>query len=316
MLDFTTATRDQLKQVYNTIAKLSNDDRFFTTRELDTLPRILAPMEQVLAFSSGAMNGHTWLIVLTDQRVMFVDKGMFWGLDQLSIELNNIVSIEGKTHIMFGTIVVSDASTQHKIDNVWKSSVNYFVNKVREATSARRSGRQLVAPGSEGMGDAGPQPTTEAASAEPEPEPVDPDREFWDRQRDRTPWDRTVPDLPQPEVGHTDAPPPPGGIPDAPPLPPNSIFQVPGDASATAGDDRFRAPPARSAPAAPPTRQAPPRPSPPPSRHEPEFRPAPPPSAQAVRTDAAAAIRRLDRLLAAGAIDRRAYDAARAEIGR
>lgn len=148
MLDFTTATTDQLKQVYNAIAAELGDDRFFTTKELDVMPKILAPMEQVLSFSSGLMDGNTWLIVLTNERILFLDKGMLYGLKQTSIELENIVSIQGETGLMFGIIRISSAASPHEIRNVWKRTVNQFVNKVRLAAAAKKRGEILLAPGS------------------------------------------------------------------------------------------------------------------------------------------------------------------------
>lgn len=149
MLDFTTATTDQLKHVYNAIASELGDDRFFTTKELDVLPKILAPMEQVLSFSSGLMDGNTWLIVLTNERILFVDKGMIYGLKQTSIELENIVSIQGETGLMFGIIRISSAASPHEIRNVWKRTVNQFVNKVRLAAAAKKRGETLLSPGSD-----------------------------------------------------------------------------------------------------------------------------------------------------------------------
>lgn len=147
MIDFTSAPREEIKRVYDAIAAELGDDRFFTTKELDVLPKILAPHEQVLSFSSGLMDGNTWLIVLTDARVLFVDKGMIFGLKQTSIELNNIVSIQGETGLMFGTIRIGVASGSHEIRNVWKRTVNPFVNRVRAAMGARQRGEQLTSPG-------------------------------------------------------------------------------------------------------------------------------------------------------------------------
>lgn len=149
MLDFTTATTAQLKSVYDAIAAELGDDRFFTTKELDVLPKILAPMEQVLSFSSGLMDGNTWLIVLTNERILFLDKGLIYGLKQTSIELENIVSIQGETGLMFGIIRISSAASPHEIRNVWKRTVNQFVNKVRLASAAKKRGETLLAPGSD-----------------------------------------------------------------------------------------------------------------------------------------------------------------------
>lgn len=149
MLDFTTATDAQRRRVYDAIAAELGDDRFFTSKELDVLPKILAPREQVLSFSSGLMEGNTWLIVLTDLRVIFLDKGLIFGLKQTSMQLENIVTIDGETGLMFGTIRMSTAVGPHEIRNVWKRTVNAFINKVLAAKAARASGTQLLSPASQ-----------------------------------------------------------------------------------------------------------------------------------------------------------------------
>lgn len=38
--------------------------------------------EEVLAFSSGLMDESTWLITLTNTRIIFLDKGMIYGLNK------------------------------------------------------------------------------------------------------------------------------------------------------------------------------------------------------------------------------------------
>lgn len=168
MIDFTTAHTDERKRAYDAIAAELGDDRFFTTKELDVLPKILSPMEQVLSFSSGLMDGSTWLIVLTDTRVLFLDKGMIFGLKQTSIELENIVTIDGETGLMFGSIRISTAAGPNEIRNVWKRTVNPFVNKVRAAISARRRGEQLTSPGG------GARPMDMTPDARRDPAPVQP----------------------------------------------------------------------------------------------------------------------------------------------
>ncbi|MGZ2746386.1 PH domain-containing protein [Burkholderia stagnalis] len=89
--------------------------------------------EQVLAFSSGLMDGNTWLIVLTDHRVLFLDKGLIYGLKQISINLDKVNSVSGTTGIMFGEIRIEDGASERIVKNVWKKTVVPFTNKVRDA---------------------------------------------------------------------------------------------------------------------------------------------------------------------------------------
>jgi hypothetical protein len=137
--DFKNASQADRKREYDRIAKELGDDQFFTKKELNHLPDILSPGEQVLAFTSGLMDGNTWLVTLTDRRIIFLDKGMIYGLKQTAIDLDKVNSVSGQTGIIFGKISIEDGASQRVIDNVWKKTVVAFTNKVRDAIEARKS---------------------------------------------------------------------------------------------------------------------------------------------------------------------------------
>ncbi|MWL87139.1 PH domain-containing protein [Cupriavidus sp. SW-Y-13] len=145
MFDFKNSSKEQLKVEYNRIAREIGDDQFFTKKELNHLPEILMDREQVLAFTSGLMDGNTWLIVLTDHRVLFLDKGMIYGLKQVSINLDKINSVSGKTGLMLGEIRIQDGASERIIKNVWKKTVVPFTNKVRDALHAHRQPKGVPA---------------------------------------------------------------------------------------------------------------------------------------------------------------------------
>lgn len=148
-LDFKQATRSQLECIWKAVAAETGDDRFFTAKELDALPRELAPFEQVLSFSSGSLNGNTWLIVLTDERVLFLDKGMLFGMKKVSVDLNRIANIESERGLMFGKITIGANGQDYSIEYVWKSTVDPFVEATRRAMRAWAHGQTLVSPGTE-----------------------------------------------------------------------------------------------------------------------------------------------------------------------
>lgn len=136
--DFKNASEADRKAEYNRIANEIGDDQFFTKKELNHLPEILLDGEQVLAFTSGLMDGNTWLITLTDKRVIFLDKGMVFGLKQTVIDLDKVSSVSGETGLLFGKISIHDGSSTRTIENVWKKTVVKFTNKVRDAMEAKK----------------------------------------------------------------------------------------------------------------------------------------------------------------------------------
>lgn len=97
------------------------------------------PGEQIEAFSSGMMNGNTWLIALTDRRIIMLDKGMVFGLKQQSIDLDRISAVSCKTGLVFGSIIITDNANDKAITNVLKQSVQPFTNKIQATIDRRKT---------------------------------------------------------------------------------------------------------------------------------------------------------------------------------
>jgi hypothetical protein len=143
--DFKSASQADRKKEYDRIAREIGDDQFFTKKELNHLPEVLSDGEQVLAFTSGLMGSDTWLITLTDRRIIFLDKGMIYGLKQTTIDLDKVNSVSGQTGFFFGKIIIEDGASSRVIENVWKKTVVAFTNKVRDAMEARKNSARPVA---------------------------------------------------------------------------------------------------------------------------------------------------------------------------
>ncbi|WJV63127.1 hypothetical protein PCO86_03115 [Pectobacteriaceae bacterium CE70] len=62
MIDYSTATKNQLKQEFLSLIRVISDMPFGTKKEFFHLPNILNVGEQPLAVASGMMNGNTWLV--------------------------------------------------------------------------------------------------------------------------------------------------------------------------------------------------------------------------------------------------------------
>lgn len=111
-------------------------DLFLTKKEVKYLPTVLAEDEAVLYLTSGFLNGNSWLIVCTQKRVIFLDKGWLFGLQQLEIPLRKINSIRQKEGIIFGEIEIWDGANSMLIRNLAKRTVRPFVNAVNQAREA------------------------------------------------------------------------------------------------------------------------------------------------------------------------------------
>jgi len=134
-----------LERIQAQIKALAEVDTFGTKKEIRYLPDILTENESILALTSGLMGGNTWLIVCTEKRVIFLDKGMMYGLKQRETPLEKINSIEQKTGMMFGSIGIWDGAAHMEIKKVSKRTVRPFVeavNRAREDLRSTESGHQ------------------------------------------------------------------------------------------------------------------------------------------------------------------------------
>ncbi|WP_233963253.1 PH domain-containing protein [Pectobacterium versatile] len=130
MLNYKTATKEQLKDEYKRLAHIVSSMTFGTKKEFFHLPQILGDNEQPLAVASGMMDGNTWLITLTNQRVIFLDKGMLFGVKQIDVNLRDIISVGGKTGILMGEILVGTHGKNYTIKDVSKDCVIPFTNLI------------------------------------------------------------------------------------------------------------------------------------------------------------------------------------------
>ncbi|CNK63005.1 Uncharacterised protein [Yersinia enterocolitica] len=136
MINYKVASKEQLNDEFKRLSKAVSDLPFGTKKEFFHLPKILHDGEEPLAVASGIMDGNTWLITLTNQRIIFLDKGMIFGLKQVAINLANIVSVGGKTGILMGKISVGTSGQNYTISNVAKGCVVPFTNLVNSARDA------------------------------------------------------------------------------------------------------------------------------------------------------------------------------------
>lgn len=111
------------KVVEQQLEALGDFHRFFTSKEIRALPEILADGEIVNGITSGFFEAKTWIIVLTNIRMLFLDKGLLYGMKQVDMPLSKISSIAQKTGLFFGEIEVSTSSGSKKISSIPKKNV-------------------------------------------------------------------------------------------------------------------------------------------------------------------------------------------------
>ena len=143
-----------IESVQVQIEALGQVGTFGTKKEIAHLPEILHDDEKILALTSGFLNGNTWLITLTQSRIIFLDKGMLYGLKQVETPLDKINSVEHKTGLIFGEFAIWDGASKMIIKNIQKDQVVPFANTLKNALDEyKRSHMAAGSTPSQGSGD-------------------------------------------------------------------------------------------------------------------------------------------------------------------
>jgi len=115
--------------------KLDNISTVFGRKEINELPQILAPTEQIDNIIQGTYNNGQGILFSTNRRLLFVDKGVFYGLKVEDFPLDKISSIQYETGLLLGKVKVHTSGNIATIDNIGKESARKFAEFVRNKIS-------------------------------------------------------------------------------------------------------------------------------------------------------------------------------------
>lgn len=122
-------------RIQNMLSKAGVSDLFGTRKEVKALPDIIGDEETIIYATSGLVAGNTILAILTDSRVLFIDKGMVYGMKSSEIPLSMINGVSYSKGLLLGSISIINGATTTKIDNVSKETASLFVDKIKEASA-------------------------------------------------------------------------------------------------------------------------------------------------------------------------------------
>lgn len=131
-----------LESIQKEIESLGEVDLFGTSKEVSHLPEILQDDENIKYLTSGMMDGTTWLIVCTQKRIILVDYGMFFGVKQSEMPLENVNSVSYQTGLIFGSIEIWHGGARMLIENCEKKTVKPFCDAVNAAIKKLKSPSQ------------------------------------------------------------------------------------------------------------------------------------------------------------------------------
>lgn len=127
------------EEVQEQLKRLDPHSKFWARKEIRELPKILWEGEQIEGAVQGAFNNRIGMLVATDRRVLFVDKGLM-SLRVEDFPYDKISSIQYQTGWVFGEITIFASGNRADIKQVVKDQARVFAEKIRNRISGGQSG--------------------------------------------------------------------------------------------------------------------------------------------------------------------------------
>lgn len=123
-------------------------DTFGTKKEIKYLPEIMAEDEVIQYATSGIVEENTVLVVCTNERVLFIDKGMIYGVKSNEIPLDMVNSVSYSKGMMFGEISVVNGAITTKIEQVNKDTAPIMTEAIKKAAKKYKESLRSTPTGS------------------------------------------------------------------------------------------------------------------------------------------------------------------------
>ncbi len=135
MLSLSPSESKRLKEIRSQIARIN--PLISNEKEIRELPEILHSDEVIENIVAGSYKGGFGVLVATDKRLVFVDKGMLWGSKVEDFPYDRINSIQYETGMLMGTIKIHASGNKADIQNVANTLIKDFAEFVRLKISSK-----------------------------------------------------------------------------------------------------------------------------------------------------------------------------------
>lgn len=135
-----------LEEIQEQIRATEDPNQFLGRREVKELPNILWEDESVEKIVRGLYNNHIGILVATNKRLVFVDKGTFGRLTVEDFPYDKISSIQYETGWMFGKVTIFTSGNKAVIEQLLKKEAREFGDYVRARVSKVSQHASVIQP--------------------------------------------------------------------------------------------------------------------------------------------------------------------------
>lgn len=102
-------------------------------KEVKYLPNLLRDDEVIYYITSGRLQGNTWLISCTNKRLLFLDRGLFFGTKTKEFRLEKINGVSYSENLIWGIINIEHGGNGFTIGGVKKRTVKKMTEAIQYA---------------------------------------------------------------------------------------------------------------------------------------------------------------------------------------
>jgi hypothetical protein len=123
--------KSKLEQITTQIQNIDGLSKYLEKKEIKELPNILLDNENVENLINGTYNDSNGILVATNKRLIFINKGFLHGLNVTDFPYDIVSSIQYTTGLLFGKLTIFASGNKVVIENVDKQRVQIFSDFVK-----------------------------------------------------------------------------------------------------------------------------------------------------------------------------------------
>lgn len=127
---------DKAKKIMKQLEAAGVTDTFGTKKEINHLPEIIADNEVIKYATSGFYEGNTILIVVTDKRIIFLDKGIIYGTTKTEIPLDKVNSVSYKKGMILARLKMYNGAAPIEVENIQNNTIEKLTAIINECLLA------------------------------------------------------------------------------------------------------------------------------------------------------------------------------------
>ena len=117
---------------------------FGTKKEIKALPKYIDESEQIQYVASGLTGENSILLVLTDERMIFLDKGIAYGIRKTEIPLDKINSVSYEKGMLTSTLKMFTGAAPVEIRSIPNSSIEPLTAAINKEIKRSKQPKTVI----------------------------------------------------------------------------------------------------------------------------------------------------------------------------